>query len=367
MSGTPASHSGAVEPGTGASRPGARDRRPGVRVIRAGAVSFRVNGRVAALCGIAAALVLALAAWSLTLGSFPLSLAEVYRTLTGEGTPSARFIVLELRLPRALAAVGVGAMIALSGAIFQGMLRNPLVSPDIIGINAGASVAAVLWIVTGQPFQFLPAVAFAGALAAAAAIYALTWRGGIAGARLILVGIGVNAMLSAATTFLLTRARINDASRAVLWMTGSVYASDWEDVRLLAASIAVLLPAAAALAGHLRVLQLGDLTARALGMPVERVRLLLIAAGCALSGIAVSVAGPIGFVALMVPHFARMLAGPVTAGVFLLTGLLGGTLVLGADMVGQHALGVSLPVGVVTSALGAPYFLYLLYRTQARM
>ena len=241
-------------------------------------------------------------------------------------------------------------------------MRNPLVSPDIIGINA--ALGRLLWIVTRQPLTYLPAVAFAGGLAAAVAIYALTWRGHISGARLILVGMGMNAMLTATTTYLLTRAEINDASRAVLWMTGSVYGSDWADVRLLTISLAVLVPVGAALMRSLRVLQLGDLTAHTLGMPVERIRLFLMMIGCALSGIAVSVAGPIGFVALMVPHFARMLAGSMTAGVFFLTGLLGAALVLGADMIGQHAAGVSLPVGVVTSALGAPYFLFLLYRTR---
>lgn len=350
---------------TQVSKPAAA--RPGVRVIRAGVVSFRVRLRVAGLVGIAAAIAAGLGAWSLTLGSFPLSLAEVWGALTGQEAGAASFIVLDLRLPRALAAVLVGAMLAMSGAIFQGIVRNPLVAPDIIGVNSGATAAAVLWIVLRQPLSYVPAVALAGALVAAVLIYGLTWRGKIVGARLILVGIGVNSMLTAATTFLLTRAEIYDASRAMLWMTGSVYASDWGDIRVLGVALVVLLPVGAALMGSLKVLQLGDFTAQSLGMPVERTRLVLIVVGCALSGIAVSVAGPIGFVALMSPHLARMLAGPMSGGVFVLTGLVGGILVLGSDMIGQHALGVGLPAGVVTSALGAPYFLYLLYRTQVRM
>lgn len=352
---------------TRTSAPQSRSEPPGVRVIRLGGFSFRILQRVAGLIGIAAVVVVVLMAWSLTLGNYSLSLAEVYGALKGTASSDAQFIVVDIRLPRLLTAVTVGATLAMSGAIFQGILRNPLVSPDIIGINAGASVGALLWIVTRQPLTYLPAVAFAGGLAAAVAIYALTWRGHISGARLILVGMGMNAMLTATTTYLLTRAEINDASRAVLWMTGSVYGSDWADVRLLTISLAVLVPVGAALMRSLRVLQLGDLTAHTLGMPVERIRLFLMMIGCALSGIAVSVAGPIGFVALMVPHFARMLAGSMTAGVFFLTGLLGAALVLGADMIGQHAAGVSLPVGVVTSALGAPYFLFLLYRTRVRM
>jgi len=340
---------------------------PGMRVIRTGPVSFRLKTRTAGLVVLAAAATVALGAWGLTLGSFPLSLAEVYEALTGKGAGAANFIVLELRLPRALAAVAVGAMLAMSGAIFQGIVRNPLVAPDIIGVNSGATVAAVLCIVLKQPSAYIPLAAFAGALIAAVLIYTLTWRGRILGARLILVGIGVNAILSAVTTFLLTRAEINDASRAMHWMTGSVYATGWGDVRVLAVSLAVLVPAGAALMRSLKVLQLGDLTAQSLGMRVERTRLALIVTGCALSGVAVSVAGPIGFVALMSPHLARMLAGPMSGGVFVLAGLVGGILVLGSDLLGQHGLGVGLPAGVVTSALGAPYFLYLLYRTQVRI
>lgn len=352
---------------TRTSAPPSRSEPSGVRVIRLGAFSFRVRLRVAGLVAVAAVVVVGLMAWSLTLGNYALSLAEIYGALKGTASADARFIVVDLRLPRLLTAVAVGSMLAMSGAIFQGILRNPLVSPDIIGINAGASVGALLLIVTRQPLAYLPAAAFVGGLVAAAAIYALTWRGHISGARLILVGMGMNAMLTATTTYLLTQAEIRDASRAVLWMAGSVYGSDWGDVRLLVVSLAVLVPLGAALMWSLRVLQLGDLTAHTLGMPVERIRLFLIITGCALSGIAVSVAGPIGFVALMVPHFARMLAGPMTAGVFVLTGLLGAALVLGADMIGQHATGVSLPVGVITSALGAPYFLYLLSRTRVRL
>jgi iron complex transport system permease protein len=341
--------------------------RPHLRLIQAGGIAFRINVRVLLLVGMAFTVLLALGAWGMTLGSFRLPLDEVVRALIGRGSRDADFIVLGLRLPRVLAAVLVGPMLAMSGAIFQGIVRNPLVSPDIIGINAGASLVAVFWIVTRQPFALLPVVTFAGALAAAAMIYLLTWCGRISGARLILVGIGVNALLSAATTWLIIRYPIDQVSAAVLWTAGSVYASDWVDVLVLAVALAVLAPLGIGLMWSLRVLQFGDLTARSVGMPLERTRLALIVVGCALSGIAVSVAGPVGFVAFMVPHLARMLAGPMTGGVFALTGVLGGVLLLGADLVGQHALPVSLPVGVVTAALGAPYFLFLLYRTNARM
>ncbi len=340
--------------------------RPPLVLVRVGPFSFRANLRVVALVAGAAALLAALALWGLTLGDVRFSWSEIAQAIAGQGPPSATFIVRDLRLPRILAALLVGPMLAMAGAIFQGLVRNPLVAPDVIGINAGASAAAVLWIVTRKPPALVPVAAFLGAVAAAAAIYLLTWRGRIATGRLIVVGIGVNALLTAATTFLLVQARIQDAGRAVLWMTGSLYAADWADVRLLAAALAVLGPLGATLMPALRVLQLGDLGAAALGMRVERRRLALLLVGCALAAVAVSVAGPVGFVALMVPHAARLLAGPMTGGVFLFTGLLGGLLLLGADLVAQHGLPASLPVGVVTAVLGAPYFLAVLYRSGAK-
>ncbi|MBP2018514.1 iron complex transport system permease protein [Symbiobacterium terraclitae] len=338
-----------------------------LRLVQVGPVAFRIDLRMAARVAFATAALLALGAWGLTLGSFRLPLADVVRALLGSAPADAAFIVMGLRLPRVLAAMLVGPALAMSGAIFQGLLRNPLVSPDVIGINAGASVAAVWWIISHRPPVLLPVVAFAGALGAAAAVYLLTWRGHISGARLILVGIGAHALLTAGTTALIVRANVYEAATAYRWMTGSLAGSDWGDVATLAAALALLVPAGLVLMWPLRALQYGDQTARSLGLPLERTRLALMAVGCALSAVAVSVAGPVGFVAFMVPHLARMLAGPVGGGLFLFTGALGGLLLLGADLLGQHALPVSLPVGVITAALGAPYFLFLLYRTNAQM
>ena len=323
--------------------------------------------RVLGTLSIALALLATLTAWTLTMGSFPISVAPVYGTQIGSGSEETHFIVVDLRLPRVLAAILVGVMLAMSGAIFQGLVRNPLVSPDIIGINAGAGLAAVFWIVSGRPLGFVPPVAFMGALTAAFAIYALSWKGNISAPRLILVGIGINAAFSAGTTFLIVRAEINDASRSVQWLTGSVYSSDWGDVHVLAVALAVLTPVSLFLMWSLRALRVGDLTARSVGLPLERTRLTFIAVGCALSAFAVAAAGPIGFVALMTPHLARMVAGPMSRGVILLAGVLGATLVLAADAVGQHALPVNMPAGVLTAAVGAPYFLYLLYRLNAQL
>jgi iron complex transport system permease protein len=319
------------------------------------------------MAGAGLLVLVAMGAFGMTLGSFRVPVDEIVRSVLGTGQREYDFIVLTLRFPRVLAAALIGALLATSGGIFQGLVRNPLVSPDIIGINAGASLAAVAWIVTRQDQTLLPVVAFGGAGAAAAAIYLLSWKGHVSGTRLILVGIGFNAMLTAATTFLVVRFPIEQVSAAVRWTAGTVYGADWGGVAVLALALSALLPLAVGLMWPLRVLQLGDTTAHTLGLPLERTRLGLVAVGCALSAAAVSIGGGIGFVALMVPHLARMLAGPMSGSVMLLTAVLGALLLLGADLIGQFALPVSLPVGVVTASLGAPYFLFLLYRTNARL
>lgn len=338
-----------------------------MRTVRAGGVSFRLNLRTLGLIGLFAAILLVFACWSLTLGSFPVPVVGVIRSALGSGSADYEFIVRTLRLPRILAAVLIGAALGMSGAIFQGLVRNPLVSPDIIGINQGATVAAVFWIVTGQDRSLLALAAFLGAVVAALLVYALSWRGGVAPNRLVLVGIGIGAMLSAGTTYLLVRFPIEQVGAAVAWSAGSVYASTWADVTILLGALALLTPAAMVLMWHLRILQFGDDTATSLGLPVEVTRLALVLVGCGFSAVAVGLAGPIGFVALMVPHVARMLAGAMTASVLLLTALLGALMLLASDVIGQHALPVTLPVGVITAVVGAPYFLFLLYRSNVRL
>jgi iron complex transport system permease protein len=251
-----------------------------------------------------------------------------------------------------------------SGAIFQSLVRNPLVSPDVIGVSEGATVAAVALIVNRGPLVLLPVAACAGGLGTAAALYLLAWRRGIIGNRLVLVGIGVDAFLTALTLFMLVRYPIDEVSAAVLWTSGTVFDSVWEDVGRLALGLALLVPAALALMGRLRALQLGDDAARSLGVRVEPARLGLFAVAVGLVSVAVAAAGPIAFVALVVPHGARRLAGPMTTGVLVLAGLLGALLLLGADLAAQRLFApVSLPAGVLTAVVGAPFFPVLLCRT----
>lgn len=342
-------------------------RRPGHITVRNRYLAVRINLRVLGMCLLTLAIGLGVCVFAMTLGSYNLTFQQVFDGVLGKGDDKALFVVRDLRLPRVLVALLVGSALAMSGGIFQGLVRNPLVSPDIIGINTGATLVAVVMIAYGMSQALLPAAAFTGAILTAGVIYGLSWRNGIVPSRLILVGIGIGAFLTAATTWVTLQFPIERIRPAIVWTMGSVYASTWKDVRLLAACLVILVPLGIILMWYLRVLQLGDDIGRGLGMHLELTRFALILVGCGLAAIAVSIAGPIGFVALMVPHAARMLAGPLSGSVLVFTALLGATYLVSADVVAQHLLPVDMPVGVVTSALGAPYFLFLLYKSNARV
>jgi iron complex transport system permease protein len=299
---------------------------------------------------------------SISVGDFPIPLGDVIPAVFGFGGEDSDFIVRQLRLPRALTAVLVGAAFGLSGAIFQSLARNPLASPDIIGITAGASASAVFVIVViGGTGLMVSAGALVGALITAAAIYVLAYRRGVSSYRLVLVGIGISAMLSAVTSYLLTRAEINDAQRATVWLTGSLNGRSWDQVRPVAASMIVLLPAALALARPLRLLQLGDDTAKGLGVAVERSRAALVVVAVALAAVATAAAGPVAFVAFVAAPIARRLVNaPLT---IVPAALAGAVLLLVSDIVARRVFApTELPVGVVTGIIGAPYLVWLLAR-----
>jgi iron complex transport system permease protein len=334
------------------------------RTLRGGRVSFRVRPRVVVVGVLLAVAVVAAMTWTMTLGEIPVPFRDVVATSLGGGSGEHDFAVLTLRLPRTLAAAGVGVALGLSGALFQSLVRNPLVAPDIIGVMSGASLAAVVLIVVYRTPSVVPVGALLGALGATALLYVLTWCGGITGGRLVLVGIAVHALLTALTTLVLVRFPVEQVSSAVVWVTGTLYGTDWQQVRWLAAGLLVLVPAGLALMPPLRVLELGTDVGAVLGARPQLTQAALLLVAASLAAVGVAVAGPVGFVALVVPHIARLLLGPLTGGVLVVAGLLGALLVLLSDMVAQHLFSpVSLPVGVVTAAVGAPYFLFLLLRT----
>ncbi|MFF5845577.1 FecCD family ABC transporter permease [Streptomyces massasporeus] len=294
-------------------------------------------------------------------GDFPIPAADVLRTLVGEGNPGQEFIVNELRLPRVLVGLLVGASLGLGGALFQAISRNPLGSPDVLGLGQGATAGALAVIVlTSGSANQVAVGALVGGLVTGLAIYVLAWKRGVHGYRLVLVGIGVSAIVTAVNGYLLTKSDIVDAARAVVWMTGSLDGRDWDQVWPLLALTAVLVPLVLVNARGLRMMEMGDDVSYALGVRVERVRLLLMVAAVLLTASATAAAGPVSFVALTAPQLARRLTR--SPGPNLLPSLcMGATLLVVADWVSQRAFGSEqLPVGVVTGVLGGVYLLWLL-------
>ncbi len=321
------------------------------------------------------ALIVLVAAANIGRGDFPISVGEVLEVLFGGGDSSQQFIVLELRLPRTLTGVLVGAALGLSGAITQAVARNPLASPDILGVTEGASAAAVTAIVLSGSYGTvgatlagiaLPIAALVGGLGTAALVYALAWRRGIEGYRLVLVGIGIGAVASAITDWLLVTAQLYAAAQAAVWLTGSLNGRGWEHVVPVGLALAVLVPVALLLTFGLSALQFGDDTARGLGVRVDRARSALIIVAIGLAAVATSSAGPILFVALVVPQICQRLVGAARPPL-LASAVYGALLTVTADLIARTVLGAELPVGVVTAILGAPYLLYLLVRRNRKV
>nr|WP_203615473.1 iron chelate uptake ABC transporter family permease subunit [Streptomyces sp. SID13726] len=294
-------------------------------------------------------------------GDFPIPAGDVLRTLLGNGDAGQEFIVNELRLPRVLVALLVGASLGLGGALFQAISRNPLGSPDVLGLSQGATAGALTMIVlfSGSSAQVTTG-ALVGGLVTGLAIYLLAWKQGVHGYRLVLVGIGVSAVVTAVNGYLLTRSTLTEAAQAVVWMTGSLSGRDWDQVWPLLWLCAVLVPLVLANARGLRMMEMGDDVSNALGVRVERVRLLLLVAAVLLTAAATAAAGPVSFVALTAPQLARRLTR--SPGPNLLPSLcMGAALLVTADWVSQKVFGADqLPVGVVTGVLGGVYLLWLL-------
>lgn len=313
---------------------------------------------------LAGLLLLVLAAYvaSLLFGRTFYGPAQVWAVIRGEEVRGASFTVGRLRLPRATAAAVVGACFGLGGVTFQTLLRNPLASPDMIGINAGASAAAVFAIVMlTVDTATVTAMAIVASLVVALVIYLLSFKGGSAGTRLILIGIGVASMLNSFTAYALSRAIDWDYQEAMRWLTGSLNGVSWGQVRPVAIALLVLGPLLVAQSRRLAAMQLGDDTAAAVGVAVERTRLTVVLAATVLLAFATAATGPIAFVAFLAgPIAVRLIGGGVSA--LVPAALVGALLVLVADFAGQYLLGTRYPVGVVTGVLGAPYLLFLIVR-----
>ncbi|MEU1946119.1 FecCD family ABC transporter permease [Streptomyces sp. NPDC059474] len=329
--------------------------------LRTAGLSLRLDVRGAVVGLLLFVVALAMSVVLIGTGDFPLAPADVLRTLAGNGTVAQDFIVNELRLPRILVGLLVGAALGVAGAIFQSISRNPLGSPDVLGLGQGSAAGAltVIVLLKGDPTE-VAIGALGGGLLTGFAVYTLAWRRGVHGYRLVLVGIGTSAMLTAVNGYLLTRADILDATRAVVWIAGSLNGRDWAQVWPLACVCAVLLPVVLGQARNLRMLEMGDDSAYALGVRVERTRLVLMSTAVVFTAAATAAAGPVAFVALVAPQLARRLtrsSGPN----LLPAAWMGAALLVTADWAAQRAFGADqLPVGVLTGMLGGAYLLWLL-------
>jgi iron complex transport system permease protein len=320
--------------------------------------------RAARVAVVLAVLVVLVAAVSLTLGAAAVAPADVLAALVGRADRLTSFVILDLRLPRLVAGALVGACLGLSGALIQSVARNPLASPDIIGITAAAAAAgsvALVWF--GLTGLALSGVVLGGTLLAAVLIYVLAWRRGVSGYRFVLVGIGVAAFCSGIVSYVLTTADLSDVQQALVWITGSLNAVDPSALLVLAVGTVVMVPCALLAGRPLAALGLGDDLAAGVGARPERTRLLAVAVAVVLAAIAVAVAGPVAFVAFLAAPIARRLVGRGSLAL-VPSALLGALILVVSDIVAQFAIpGVSLPVGVVTGIVGAPYLLWLLART----
>lgn len=335
-----------------------------VHVVRRfhGRLSARFDRRSIFIGLLLAVLSLGVAALSLASGKYPIALSDVLNALAGHGDDQVRMIVLEWRLPRVALAFLLGNALAMSGAIFQSLTRNPLGSPEIIGFSAGSYTGAlvVILLLSGGYYE-TAAGALIGGIVTAMAVYLLAYRHGVQGFRLIIVGIGVAAMLSAFNAWMIREADLQVAMSAAIWGAGSINGLGFDQLVPVAIVLAVVLPLTLLLSRPMCQLEIGDDVARASGVNANRTRLLLMVLGVALTAIVTAAAGPISFIALAAPQIARRLTR--SAGVALIpSALMGGLLLLAADWAAQHTFGVQLPVGVMTVSIGGLYFIWLLIR-----
>lgn len=329
-------------------------------------IHFQIERRSAWIIGRLALFTLVFCVVGIGLGNTMIHPLEVIRTILGKGSGEYDFIIQTLRLPRALVSLFVGAALGISGAILQGVIRNPLASPDIIGITGGASVAAVAFItyLGGQvSIKWLPAAAIIGAILVSLLIYLLAWKGGVTAIRLVLIGIGISAAMSAATTLMLVMSSTFSAGKAYVWLTGSVYGASWQEVYAVSAAVVLLLPLVLYFARSLNSQELGDDIASGLGIAVQPHRCMLLLLSVVLAGFAVSAAGAVGFIGLIAPHIARRWVGRLFSSLVLVSALTGSLLVFIADLLARTVFyPLDIPAGIFTAGIGAPFFIYLLFK-----
>lgn len=331
------------------------------------AIRTRVRRRRALVLAVVFVAVAVVIVASLSIGDYPITPADVWRTLWGGGDRAQTYVVFQVRLPRLLMALLVGAALGAAGALLQSLLRNPLAGPDLLGISGGAGAAAVLAMLTfGLGGPLLAVAAFGGGIIVAAFLLLAGRHRTDGGYRLILAGVGVAFLCAAITNYLMVRAQVELAQAALIWLTGSLSSTPWWNVVTVGVVVVLAIPAVVACARWLPLTQMGAPTAASLGVRTSTVRLLTVLTAVLLTAVTCAFVGPISFIALCAPAIARPLLGHGAIGVGT-SAAIGAALLAAADLVAQFAIpGLSVPVGVVTGAIGAVFLLWLLATSKGR-
>lgn len=317
--------------------------------------------QVSVVCAVLAILLAAMALLALSLGSAGFTVSQIIRGLLSQENGNIHVVIYNLRLPRVIMAMEVGASLAVSGALLQAVMRNPLADPGIIGVSAGAATAATtVLLIYPAMLSLVPLFAFGGAVFACVLIYVLAWREGVDPVRLILSGVAINTVLGAYNAFL-QMLNADNLSGVLAFMNGSLSGVTWDRIYVITLYSAVGLLLSAGCMKSANILQLGDEMAVSLGVDVNRVRIFLSAVGAFLAAATVAVAGMIGFLGLVVPHICRMIVGSDYRALLPVSALMGALFLLAADTLGRTLVsGMEIPVGIVMAATGGPFFLYML-------
>ncbi|MYL72586.1 iron chelate uptake ABC transporter family permease subunit [Halobacillus litoralis] len=311
---------------------------------------------------------------SLNMGVVKIAPLDVLKTFIGQGTDRQELVLFNFRLPSMVLALFVGAGLAVSGAILQGVTQNDLADPGILGINTGAGFAVILYIfffqtsmavVTGFGIYILPLFALIGAFLAAFLVYALAWKKGVNPIRLILVGIGVNAGFSAVLIIFQVKMNPQDFNQALVWLAGDLWMGNWNLVFVIVPPILLMIAWTIYRSRTLNVMNLGDSMSMGLGIPVEKARRTFLLLAVGLAGLSVAAGGGIAFLGLVAPHIARRIVGPGHQRMIPAAALIGAIFLVVADTIGKNIIApAEIPVGIVVSIVSTPYFVYLLMKTQ---
>jgi len=337
-------------------------------------IEMKKKKRLSTVLILLAVLIVVMFFVSLSTGVITIAPSEVIKTFLNQGSSRQELVLFDFRLPGILLALLIGAGLAVSGVILQGITQNELADPGILGINTGAGLAVVLFLfffknqldpTSSFSVFIMPVAALIGAMVAALLIYALAWKKGVNPIRLVLVGIGVNAGFAAFLTIFQLKMDPQDFRQATVWLTGDIWNANWNMVLALLPWMLILIPIALHKAQSLNVMNLGDEVASGLGTSVERERMFLLFIAVALAGAAVAAGGGIAFLGLVIPHIARKIMGPLHQYIIPVSTLLGALLLMVSDTIGKNLLApTEIPVGIIVSILSAPYFVYLLIKTK---